>query len=207
MTKYLYQRPTGLPVKSDAGWDTAVILHANNSRAMYIFTNEFRSSRETQETLGNFAKKYFTDISDRPLTINGHETESGEDVGRKLLKRQHHKRYNTPHKESVNSPIEQIFREALIKHGIKFEEQVEIVLDNKKFSVPDFVIGEAKLIIYCDGTEFHKDPERIIMDKQQDRILQAQGFNVFRFSGSEITSSVGKCIDEVKMFIRKKLEI
>jgi len=171
---------------------------------MYVFTNEFRSSRETQETLGNFAKKYFTDISDRPLIINGHETESGEDVGRKLLKRQHHKRYNTPHKESVNSPIEKIFREALIKHGIKFEEQVEIVVDNKKFSVPDFVIGEAKLIIYCDGTEFHKDPERIIMDKQQDRILQAQGFNVFRFSGSEITSSVGKCVDEVVNFINKR---
>jgi hypothetical protein len=82
--------------------------------------------------------------------------------------------------------------------------QVEIILENKKFSVPDFVIGSAGLMIYCDGTEFHKEPQRIIMDKQQDRVLQTQGFNVFRFSGSEIAADVKKCVREVQVFISKK---
>jgi len=35
-------------------------------------------------------------------------------------------------------------------------------------------------------------------------VLQTQGFNVFRFSGSEISADVKKCVGEVMAFIYRK---
>ncbi len=46
---------------------------------------------------------------------------------------------------------------------------------------PDF-----KLIVECDGYAYHSDKETFSKDRIRDRVLQQQGYQVFRFSGHEI---------------------
>jgi very-short-patch-repair endonuclease len=42
------------------------------------------------------------------------------------------------------------------------------------------------VIVECDGFNFHSDKERFKTDRQRDRALKALGYDVWRFSGSEI---------------------
>ena len=46
------------------------------------------------------------------------------------------------------------------------------------------------VFIECDGYEFHSSKDRFVADRIRDRKLQAQGFSVLRFSGSEIHADV-----------------
>jgi len=46
---------------------------------------------------------------------------------------------------------------------------------------PDF-----KLIVECDGFQWHSDKETFSNDRIRDRVLQQEGYRVFRFSGQEI---------------------
>lgn len=203
LTKTVYKRPEDKRPESDLHWNKILKMGSNRRNIIFLFLG--KHGIDNSELLKPFLKKYFSDPSGGPeLFITFEEDMSGPDVGNSLQKKKHHNRYNLPQKASQTSPIEKLFRDELQRRGIDFEEQVDFILDGKKFSVPDFVIREANLIIYCDGTEFHKSPERIIMDKQQDRALQANGFTVFRFSGSEIASSVKNCVYEVEMFIQRK---
>ncbi len=203
MTSYAYRRPTNVNVESDMDWSGLVKIGYHRKNILHLFIESI--SNKIDDALYLFLKKYFSDPSMMcdigAVTIN---STGGTDVGVKLRKKKHHERYNLPHKAAQASPIEKIFKEELERRKIVFEEQVEIILEDRKFSVPDFVIRKADLLIYCDGTEFHKSPERIIMDKQQDRSLQTNGFTVFRFSGSEIVSNVTKCVDEITFFMNKK---
>lgn len=47
-----------------------------------------------------------------------------------------------------------------------------------------------KIVIECDGFEFHNSKESFILDRQRDRLLTADGWTVHRFSGSEIFQDV-----------------
>lgn len=47
-----------------------------------------------------------------------------------------------------------------------------------------------KIVIECDGFEFHNSKESFIQDRQRDRLLTARGWTVHRFSGSEIYQDV-----------------
>ena len=203
ITSYVYRRPKELKPESDMGWKTIIQFRVNKKSALYLFVKGV--GRDEFEAYRRFLHTFFTNPEARNhLNITGSQAEHGDGVEKKLLKRKRHERYNSPHKQAQGSPIEKLFREELQRRNINFEEQVEIVLEDKKFSVPDFVIRSANLMIYCDGTEFHKNPQRIIMDKQQDRALQANGFTVFRFSGSEIASNVKSCVDEVDIYLSER---
>src|SRR5262249_18477727 len=48
---------------------------------------------------------------------------------------------------------------------------------------PDF-----KLIVECDGYKYHSDKEAFSKDRIRVRVLQQQGYQVFRFSGHEIVN-------------------
>jgi len=54
----------------------------------------------------------------------------------------------------------------------------------------DFMVfynATRKLVIECDGHDFHeKTKDKVAADKQRDRFLQAKGYKVLRYSGSEI---------------------
>ena len=52
-----------------------------------------------------------------------------------------------------------------------------------------------KIGVECDGHDFHeKTKEQAARDKKRDRDLQALGYRVLRFSGSEIYRDVNACI-------------
>lgn len=48
-------------------------------------------------------------------------------------------------------------------------------------SEPDF-----KVIVECDGFEYHKNKKAFVSDRKRDRALQANGYDILRYSGSEI---------------------
>ena len=204
ITRYVYRKPSHFETESDMGWQTNLKIKGYGKCLLNLFIEP--TIKENMTPFCNFLRKYFSNLSGvgniGELTIYG--VGGGQEAGKRLKKRKHHNRYNTPFKQSKSSPIEKIFREELTRRKLTFEEQVEIILEDKKFSVPDFILRDYNLLIYCDGIEFHKSPERIIMDKQQDRALQTNGFTVFRFSGSEIASNVRSCVDEVTLFMHKK---
>jgi hypothetical protein len=47
---------------------------------------------------------------------------------------------------------------------------------------------QVNIIVECDGYAYHSDKEHFIADRQRDRALKALGYDVWRFSGSEIYS-------------------
>jgi hypothetical protein len=67
-----------------------------------------------------------------------------------------------------------------------------IVVDGKGIRV-DMLLWrpshpDTRLVIECDGYQFHSSSEMFIRDRKRDRALRAAGFDVLRYSGSEIWS-------------------
>ena len=72
--------------------------------------------------------------------------------------------------------------------------------------IPDIKEATAKLIVECDGHDFHeKTKQQAKKDKERDRILQSVGFNVFRFTGSEIYNDCFRCAEQCLDFLEKKV--
>jgi Uncharacterized protein conserved in bacteria len=64
-------------------------------------------------------------------------------------------------------------------------------------------IKKSEIIIECDGYEFHDAKiETKIKDKKRERELMAEGYQMLRFSGSEIYSDATRCAEEVFDFLR-----
>lgn len=122
------------------------------------------------------------------------------------------------------SPIEQLLSLALeelnIKNIYKFnpfidvveiEKQKEIQCENKKYRVDFFIPVIYKnqenkcFVIECDGHEFHqKTKEQVERDNTRMRNLQKEGYEVVRFSGTEIWHRPYKCANEVLNIILSK---
>lgn len=199
-----YSRPNTVPLPGDSG-DLAIIklLIASGNVLEFIginFSNILL--REIRSKSLVFLNKYFLDNSNNEIVLCGCSNDNCDEGLSKHLKKKGHSAYSRPHSESITSPIEELMEKELLKWNINFQKQYELRLNDKKFTVIDFFIPEKKLAIYCDGTEFHKDPQRIIMDKQQDRKLQAIGYHVFRFSGSEIIGNITGCVMEISKFLK-----
>jgi very-short-patch-repair endonuclease len=62
-------------------------------------------------------------------------------------------------------------------------------------------IDDRKLIVECDGAEFHGSPEQVERDKRRDRYCAARGWCVMRFTGSEIHRDPRGCAIEVGAWI------
>lgn len=65
------------------------------------------------------------------------------------------------------------------------------VIANGKVIRPDIYFWiparpDINVVVECDGFAFHSDKETFTRDRQRDRALKAKGYDVFRFSGSEI---------------------
>lgn len=122
------------------------------------------------------------------------------------------------------SPIEQLLSLALENLNIKniykynpfidvveIEKQKEIKCENKKYRV-DFCIPviyknqeNKSFIIECDGHEFHqKTKEQVERDNTRMRDLQKQGYEVVRFSGTEIWHRPYKCASDILNIILSK---
>jgi very-short-patch-repair endonuclease len=65
-----------------------------------------------------------------------------------------------------------------------------------------------RIIVECDGHDWHeRTKEQAARDKARDRFFQAEGYGVFRFTGSEIYGDpVGKADEIYKAIIKKATE-
>lgn len=74
--------------------------------------------------------------------------------------------------------------------------------------VSDFIISyksaeDTRFVsIECDGHEFHeRTKEQATHDRKRDRIFQAEGLPVFRFTGREIVNDAARCAREIEEFL------
>ena len=212
LCKVLFKNELPLYECGSKDCDHFCILGSRNKNILYICYNTNLDSITFVKIVYSFLLKYFYDYSGQAPVINYEEICSYRgtpqkddpiDKRYKLLKEKHHAKYHLEKTQTSDTPIEQIFRKALTDNDIKFEEQVDFNIDGKKFSTPDFVLREYKIVIYCDGAEYHNDPKRIAMDKQQDRALQIAGYFPLRFTGSEIINNINDCIFQIKSLIKR----
>ena len=91
------------------------------------------------------------------------------------------------------------------------DKQAEVEACGNKYRV-DFlipVIYKTKtdtvyksFIIECDGHDYHeKTKEQVAKNNQRERDLKAAGYEVVRFSGSEIYKSAHKCVEDIMRII------
>lgn len=132
--------------------------------------------------------------------------------------------------ESIKSPIEQIFITAFEiyckynnKESIYLFPQREVRYNEKKYYI-DFefesddylsclVLGDKiknhkfKLAIECDGYEFHqKTKEQVQKDNEREYDLKMAGYEILRFSGTQIYNNPLKCAEDTYNYIMKKIE-
>ncbi|MGB3342723.1 MAG: very short patch repair endonuclease [Aequorivita sp.] len=115
-----------------------------------------------------------------------------------------------------NTKPEMLFRKALWKKGIRYR------IDNKKLpGKPDVSIKKYKLAIFIDGEFWHGYdwPERkktiksnrafwipkiernMQRDGEVNQQLQDMGYTVFRFWEKEVKNDLGKCINDILVYI------
>jgi len=71
-----------------------------------------------------------------------------------------------------------------------------ICLDNS--DIDPYEDKENCLIIELDSYLWHgSDPEQFAKEKERERELQKEGWNIMRFSGREIYRDVDKCVQEI----------
>ena len=69
--------------------------------------------------------------------------------------------------------------------------------------IADFICIEKRVIIEVDG-EIHLTPENIEKDKERSRILNAQGYDVLRFTNKYVIDNQIKVFDEIKSYLSNK---
>ena len=131
--------------------------------------------------------------------------------------------------ETIQSPIEQIFITAFDLYCEYFRDtkiylfsQYEVKCKKKKYII-DFefhsddylehlLLGDNikndnfKLAIECDGYEFHqKTKEQVQHDNEREFDLKMEGYEVLRFSGTQIYNNPLKCAEDTYNYIIKKI--
>lgn len=125
---------------------------------------------------------------------------------------------------NCESPIEQLLSielanirlENMISYNpyidvIAIEKQETIKVKNKKYRV-DFLIPVSyknqdgiTFVIECDGYDFHqKTKKQVEEDNKRQRDLQEAGYEVIRFSGTEIYHKPYQCATAIKNIILSK---
>ena len=132
--------------------------------------------------------------------------------------------------QDIRTPIEKIFITAFEmytnfenKKQIYLFPQEEVQIDNKKyyadfmFKADDYltklILGKEirnynyKLIIECDGYEFHqKTKQQVQKDNEREYDLKMAGYEILRFSGSQIYNEPLKCAKDTYNYIMKKIK-
>lgn len=67
---------------------------------------------------------------------------------------------------------------------------------------PSYVDRRVLIVVECDGHDFHeRTKEQAQKDRSRDRALTAAGFQVFRFTGSEIFRDARRCAGEIGRYL------
>jgi very-short-patch-repair endonuclease len=107
-----------------------------------------------------------------------------------------HKRFDRL-SSRLESPIEKIFWSAayfeLSKHG-QLTPQVNVYGCRLDFA---YLVDGQKIAIELDGFEYHSNKQQMTRDYQRQRHLEANGWRMIRFTGSEIYMDAQACVLEV----------
>jgi very-short-patch-repair endonuclease len=98
-----------------------------------------------------------------------------------------------PVAQPTESPIEDIFWKRAQHEIPGLVPQYEIA----PYRV-DFALPEQQLVIELDGYRYHTPVEHRLNDVRRERDLQAQGWRVIRFLGTEIHQDLDACITQIK---------
>jgi very-short-patch-repair endonuclease len=135
--------------------------------------------------------------------------------------------FGTACRYCCDSPIEEIMLAALVwaPLGCEYHRDLQICFTDRR-PLTDVVIApqheivghrvdfavfvnrlashEVRVVVECDGHEFHeKTREQVARDNRRHRELQISGWEVFRFSGSEIWNGAVACCGDIDRLIRK----
>ncbi len=99
--------------------------------------------------------------------------------------------------------IEKKMNWALSRLGIQFKSQYPIkygldILGRAKYYFPDFALVDTRILVECDGVQYHKDKCR---DNLRQSRLEELGWRVLRFPESEIKSNVMDCAYKVQSYL------
>jgi very-short-patch-repair endonuclease len=104
----------------------------------------------------------------------------------------------TPIESKIDEIFEKLKKDCPAFHYWSQHRILNYRVDFMVWSVAPTPSGDIKLlkfIIECDGHDFHeKTKQQVAYDKKRDRDLQALGFRVLRFSGSEIYKDPKACV-------------
>ena len=109
--------------------------------------------------------------------------------------------------DSHETAIERHLRDALTSHlgpDAPFRSQYMIDYYDIPVTIPDFAFPDARIAIYCDGYQWHKDRERFYEDRYQSRELQLRGWLVLRFTGSEILNNTDAVMQTIEKAVKRK---
>ena len=96
---------------------------------------------------------------------------------------------------------------------ILWTPQVEIKANGKTYII-DFQFStegnfdkEYKLLVECDGHNYHnKTKDQVKRDNERDYNLKLAGYDILRFSGSQIYNDPFKCAKEIYEYLMSKVE-
>lgn len=132
-------------------------------------------------------------------------------------KEQRHK--NMQAVKCKDTKIEVLLRKAIWAKGIRYQKNVKDV-----FGKPDICFKGKKIAVFCDSEFWHgydweekkneikshrdfwipKIERNIERDKEVNAVLEADGWIVLRFWGSEIKKNVDACVDLIVATLKER---
>jgi very-short-patch-repair endonuclease len=97
------------------------------------------------------------------------------------------------------SPIEKRFWDIASRHIPGLIPQYQI----GNYRV-DFALPQKYIAVELDGHEYHKTKAQRTADAKRERDLQEFGWQVIRFTGTEINQDTGRCVQQLKRICEQK---
>lgn len=105
----------------------------------------------------------------------------------------------------IESPIEEFMLQAISQHGLATHCRPQFQIGTKRV---DIAFPIAKLVVECDGREYHfLEEEQIEKDQKRDMYLAKQGWVVKHFDGLIIRRNIEICINEIRDYLNPFLGI
>lgn len=94
--------------------------------------------------------------------------------------------------ETPNSPIEEVLDDYLKKTKLVYKRQAKI---GKYFA--DFYFSASRLIVECDGHEWHNTYDQMVNDLSRQNYFVLNGYKVLRYPGRVIYKNPQSIIDDI----------
>lgn len=102
----------------------------------------------------------------------------------------------------LDSPIEEAFWNA---HKAHQHDQLDGLVTQYPVLAGryrlDFALPDQKIGIELDGYEFHSSKKAFTKDRERQRAIEAAGWRIIRFSGSEINADPAECVRQATELI------